>query len=135
MSTPRRAPARDRRIRPQAWAGLAWLVGCGGTLAAWYFFRDHIHWSLALYAAWTTLISLASIGHYFWDKRQARRDGWRIAEARLHLLELLGGWPGALIGQSLFRHKTRKLTYRLVFWLILLLHLGVLAGLAYLSLR
>jgi len=35
---------------------------------------------------------------------------------------LLGGWPGALLAQQRFRHKTRKLSYQAVFWLIVLLH-------------
>jgi len=34
----------------------------------------------------------------------------------------LGGWPGALLAQQLFRHKTRKLSYQLLFWAIVLLH-------------
>ncbi|WP_153605141.1 DUF1294 domain-containing protein, partial [Pseudomonas aeruginosa] len=41
---------------------------------------------------------------------------------RLHLFELLGGWPGALVAQQVFRHKTRKLSFQLVFWGIVLLH-------------
>ena len=57
-----------------------------------------------------------------YDKRRALRNGWRTPEARLHLLELLGGWPGALIAQQLLRHKTRKLSFQLVFWLIVMLH-------------
>ena len=43
-------------------------------------------------------------------------------EVRLHLFELLGGWPGALVAQQAFRHKTRKLSFQLVFWGIVLLH-------------
>jgi len=49
------------------------------------------------------------------DKRRAVHGGRRVAERTLHILELLGGWPGALFGQVLFRHKRRKLTYMLVF--------------------
>lgn len=59
---------------------------------------------------------------YWRDKRQARADGWRTPEKILHGVELLGGWPGALIAQQAFRHKTRKLSFQLVFWLIVLLH-------------
>ena len=50
------------------------------------------------------------------------RRGWRTPEARLHLVELLGGWPGALIAQQAFRHKTRKWSFQLVFWLIVVVH-------------
>jgi uncharacterized membrane protein YsdA (DUF1294 family) len=40
----------------------------------------------------------------------------------LHFLELLGGWPGAYLGQRIFRHKTSKISYQFVFWLIVLLY-------------
>lgn len=46
----------------------------------------------------------------------------------MHLYEVLGGWPGGLLAQRLIRHKNRKLSYQLVFWLIVLLH-AALAGL------
>lgn len=68
------------------------------------------------------LMSLVCAGLYWHDKRQAQVQGQRIAEKLLHLAELLGGWPGALVAQQLWRHKTRKLSYQLVFWLIVLVH-------------
>ena len=37
-------------------------------------------------------------------------------------VELLGGWPGALLAQQLLRHKTKKTSYQGVFWLIVLVH-------------
>ena len=40
----------------------------------------------------------------------------------MHITELLGGWPGALIAQQVFRHKTRKASFQTVFWLIVLVH-------------
>ena len=78
----------------------------------------------AVYAVAVLVMSLAAFVAYGWDKRQARRDGRRISEQRLQLLSLLGGWPGALLAQRTFRHKTQKLSFRLVFWLIVMLHLA-----------
>jgi uncharacterized membrane protein YsdA (DUF1294 family) len=46
----------------------------------------------------------------------------RVAEQTLHLMELLGGWPGALAGQQLFKHKRRKVPFMRVFWVIVSLH-------------
>ena len=40
----------------------------------------------------------------------------RTPEARLHLYELLGGWPGALVAQQKLRHKSSKQAFREVFW-------------------
>ncbi|QKZ05440.1 DUF1294 domain-containing protein [Pseudomonas eucalypticola] len=68
------------------------------------------------------LLSLIAAGLYWRDKHQARTEGRRTPEKVLHLVELLGGWPGALVAQQLFRHKTRKVSYQVVFWLIVLVH-------------
>ena len=54
---------------------------------------------------------------YALDKDAAQHGRWRIQESTLHLLELLGGWPGALLAQRILRHKTRKASYRIGFWL------------------
>ena len=69
-------------------------------------------------------MSLFAYLAYAVDKRAARKEGWRIPEANLHLLELLCGWPGALLAQRVLRHKTRKTRYRVVFWMMVLLNLG-----------
>jgi uncharacterized membrane protein YsdA (DUF1294 family) len=51
------------------------------------------------------------------DKRRARTDRRRVPEKTLHLLAFFGGWPGALMGQRIFRHKTQKLGFQIMFWL------------------
>jgi len=59
---------------------------------------------------------------YASDKRRARRGAWRISETTLHMLELLGGWPGAWLAQRRFGHKCSKTSYQLTFWAIVFLH-------------
>lgn len=59
---------------------------------------------------------------YAHDKNRAKTGGWRIPEIQLHLLEFIGGWPAAFLAQRYIRHKTKKLSYKLTFWLIILLH-------------
>lgn len=49
----------------------------------------------------------------------------RVPESVLHLLEIFGGFPGALLGQILCRHKSVKTPYQIVFWLIVALHVAV----------
>lgn len=68
------------------------------------------------------LVSLLSFFMYRSDKRNAQESAQRTPENLLHLTELLGGWPGALIAQQWFRHKTRKASYQTVFWLIIAAH-------------
>jgi len=75
-------------------------------------------WPLMAYL----LVSIASFVQYAIDKRSAESGRWRTPENTLHITELLGGWPGALIAQQVFRHKTRKASFQAVFWLIVLLH-------------
>lgn len=55
---------------------------------------------------------------YWKDKRAAVNGQWRIPEKDLHMLEMLGGWTGALLGQKVLHHKNRKKSYQLVFWLV-----------------
>ena len=63
---------------------------------------------------------------YAYDKSMALKDKWRISEATLHLLELVGGWPAALITQYTIRHKNKKQSFQITFWLIIILHLATL---------
>ena len=76
-------------------------------------------------------MSLISFAVYAWDKWRAKRDGFRVPEKRLHLLALCGGWPGALLGQRILRHKTRKTSFLMVFWLCVACHLAIVATIAY----
>ena len=66
--------------------------------------------------------SVVTFVAYGLDKLAARRGRRRIRESTLHVLELVGGFPGALVGQHLFRHKRRKTRYLVVFWGIVVLH-------------
>ena len=89
-----------------------------------------LYGSLALWLRAASVIPLAAYGVvsvvafflYWSDKRKARADTWRTPENVLHAVELAGGWPGALLAQQMFRHKTRKVSFQLVFWLIVLAH-------------
>ncbi|MGM0951835.1 MAG: DUF1294 domain-containing protein [Pseudomonadota bacterium] len=74
-------------------------------------------------------VSLAVFMMYSFDKRAAQRGGQRISEKTLHFFEFCCGWPGALLAQQVFRHKTRKGSYQFVFWLAVLVNLGALGWL------
>jgi uncharacterized membrane protein YsdA (DUF1294 family) len=65
---------------------------------------------------------------YGYDKRQAVAGGRRIPELVLHAAALFGGSPGALLGQGLFRHKTYKRRFRVVFTAIVLLQATAVYG-------
>jgi uncharacterized membrane protein YsdA (DUF1294 family) len=77
---------------------------------------------LVLYLA----ASAASIFAYAVDKSAARHGRWRTREGTLHLLAVIGGWPGALVAQRLFRHKSRKPSFQAAFLLTVVLNCAVL---------
>lgn len=61
--------------------------------------------------------SLAFVA-YGIDKAAAIGGVRRIPEACLHLLGLIGGWPGALVAQRVFRHKSGKVSFQVAFWIV-----------------
>lgn len=69
--------------------------------------------------------SLLSAGLYASDKSKAGRGEWRTPESTLHVVDLVGGWPGGLVAQRYFRHKNRKLSFQLVFWICALEHIAL----------
>lgn len=70
-----------------------------------------IETSAQLYMGMGLLLALANLLAFIAfaiDKGRAERNEWRIPESFLLKLAFLGGWPGAKLGQWVFRHKTRK---------------------------
>lgn len=63
------------------------------------------------------------------DKAAARRDRRRTPEVTLHVMAALGGWPGALLAQRVFRHKTRKQPFQAIFWATVATNCAALAWL------
>ena len=84
-----------------------------------------------IYLGLVLVMSLACFVAYGWDKRRASHGGRRIPERTLHLLAFLGGWPGALLGQRFFRHKTKKLSFLIAFWAVVALHVAIVGSVAY----
>ena len=85
----------------------------------------------AAYLIVVIVMSVASFIAYGLDKRQATNGGRRVSERTLHLMAFLGGWPGALMAQRHFRHKTQKTTFRIVFWIVVVLHVGIVGAVMY----
>lgn len=80
------------------------------------------------YLAIVLVMSVVTFAVYGFDKRRANLNGWRVPERNLQLLAVLGGWPGALLAQRTLRHKTRKLRFLIVFWILVVLHLAVVVA-------
>ncbi len=73
-------------------------------------------------------VNLMTLLLYGCDKRQAAVGGFRVPELVLHLGALAGGSPAALLGQGLFRHKTRKFRFQIVFAAIILLQMAAVGA-------
>ena len=76
-------------------------------------------WSFVVYLA----MSVTTYIFYYVDKSAAQKGEWRTPEARLHRLALFGGWPGALVAQQVFRHKSNKRSFLYVFWFTVALNI------------
>lgn len=70
------------------------------------------------------IMSLITFIAYAMDKSAAQNGQWRIQESTLHLISLMGGWPGAYIAQKKLRHKSIKKAFINVYWVTVLLNLG-----------
>ncbi len=106
-ASPMRRITRPGIAVPVAFAA-GFLVALGALAAAG---RLEMSW-LALYF-WASVVTFRA---YARDKTLARNGGWRIPEMTLHMMSLVGGWPGALIAQVLLRHKTRKPSFLIGYW-------------------
>lgn len=94
-------------------------------------------WWLGLPALYAYLIGVNAVAMllYGYDKRQAIVGRGRVPEMILHLAALVGGSPGALIAQLLFRHKTKKFKFRVAFVGIVVLQCLAALGYWYFVLR
>ncbi|MCX6951656.1 MAG: DUF1294 domain-containing protein [Verrucomicrobia bacterium] len=114
------SPASDLRGRPVGGAllvVLALLVLPAVALAPLCVLID---WWVV--ASWPLALSVFTFFLYRSDKRRAVAGGDRTPEATLHLAALLGGWPGALLAQQRYRHKTAKVSFQFGYWTIVLLY-------------
>jgi uncharacterized membrane protein YsdA (DUF1294 family)/cold shock CspA family protein len=112
-------PAESMGSRATArWVGVggAYLVGVFGFCAS-----GRWPWAaLGLVAA----LSLIAFVAYWNDKRAAQSGRWRTPESHLHLVALIGGWPGAALAQHVLRHKSSKPAFRTVFVATVILNIA-----------
>jgi uncharacterized membrane protein YsdA (DUF1294 family) len=94
-------------IAPIAFA-ISFLIALAALVAVGWL---QIIWLALYYGA-----SIITYGVYAWDKTAAQNADRRIPESTLHLMSLVGGWPGAMMAQVLLRHKTRKPSFLIAYW-------------------
>ena len=80
-------------------------------------------------AIWLVAINLVTYLMYAWDKRRAAKGQRRISERELLAWALAGGSPAAFLAMRRFRHKTQKAAFRLRYWGIVALQVGLIVWL------
>lgn len=114
------SPVRQMRQIPRAGVAvpiafaMSFLVALAALVAVG---RLGVSWVALYYGA-----SIITYGAYARDKTAAQNERRRIFEGKLHLMSLIGGWPGALIAQALLRHKTRKPSFLIRYWLTVIVN-------------
>ncbi len=107
------------------------LALCGiVTLASWWFLTSHRNLWYVWLGHWLIVINGVTFIYYGLDKFLAQRSGYRIPEVALHTLGALGGSPAALLAMWLFRHKTLKASFRILFWGIVIAQIAILGYVA-----
>ena len=59
-------------------------------------------------------------------RKKAKQGSWRIPEATLLILALIGGSIGALLGMKVWRHKTQHKKFKYGLPLILLAQIAII---------
>lgn len=82
---------------------------------------------LKIALVYLVLINVLGFAQMGLDKRRARKEKWRVPEARLFLVALLGGSLGSWLGMQVFHHKTKHITFVVGMPAILLMQIIVTA--------
>ena len=77
---------------------------------------------ISVYPLWLLSTSIVTFFLYGYDKMQSQNGGGRMPEVIFHVLTLIGGFPGAFAGRSVFRHKTLKPAFLAIIITATLIH-------------
>jgi uncharacterized membrane protein YsdA (DUF1294 family) len=125
------APSYSAGVRPSSSSAKPRFDPASGfVLVAFALFAAYValtrgvpSWAALLYAG----ASLLCFVLYGVDKAAARAGRDRISESTLLSLGAIGGWPGAIVAQQVFRHKTSKRSFRVRFWASIVANVAIFA--------
>ena len=83
----------------------------------------NLHSLMMYYLLAVNVVAFAAFGI---DKYKAKRGLWRISEATLLLLAVVGGSIGALLGMRIWHHKTQHAKFRFGLPLIILAQIALI---------
>ncbi|MGG5574542.1 DUF1294 domain-containing protein [Vibrio diazotrophicus] len=108
-------------VRSFPWATLI-VVWFAATLGGCVYFWQYPLLIVYYYLGATAIV----LAIYLLDKRNEKRNKAVTGESALLFLSLLGGWPGAVIGQYSFNLQPKSFTFQLLFFFVMLLHIAFL---------
>ena len=88
----------------------------------------HVHHAVGTFYVAVSILTFAT---YALDKAASSAARWRTPERTLHVLALVGGWPGALLARRVLRHKSSKAGFGRGLWASVVANVVVFEGLAY----
>jgi uncharacterized membrane protein YsdA (DUF1294 family)/cold shock CspA family protein len=106
----------SKRSRPEEKQKIFSVILCCG-FASVLLILLHSTSILLEMASLYAVMSVVAFILYATDKNAAQQGEWRTSENTLHTVSLLGGWPGAAIAQSFLRHKSKKISFRVTYWI------------------
>lgn len=120
----------DTRPRLERLSTAWWLTGIAAALAVGLHFAGDLTNPVTA-ALHLLILSIFAFGLFWIDKRRARKDGARrVSQTLLLAVSALGGAGGGLAAMSIFRHKTKRWSFKLLVPLFLVLHLVLLMWLS-----
>ncbi|WP_026651673.1 DUF1294 domain-containing protein [Butyrivibrio proteoclasticus] len=87
---------------------------------------------IAIYLITVNIIGFALMGI---DKRRARRNAFRVPEATLFAIAIVGGSIGSILGMYIFKHKTKHWYFKFGMPIILVLQIALVVFLYYLPIQ
>ena len=100
---------------------LAFGLAIASAVVIWWY-----GWPLDVVQSWLIAVNLITFLTYGYDKAIAGSKRTRVPEQVLLGLTFASGTVGALVGMSLFHHKTAKGRFRLKIWLVVVAQIVLL---------
>lgn len=83
------------------------------------------------FVIYIVIINIIGFLAMYIDKLKAKRGSWRIPENTLFIITAIGGGIGTIAGMYLFRHKTKKWTFKIGLPVLLILDILIVLYFAF----
>lgn len=85
-----------------------------------------IHLAIKILIIYYLIINIISFIFMWYDKSQAKKGKRRISESTLFVIAVLGGSIGGIISMKVFHHKTKKISFYIIYIVSIILHASLI---------